>query len=200
MSFSFGIPTPLNVVMDVAINLLLHSSLLLLLGLVTAHALRRRGPVLQALIYRTTLVGVVLTAVFSTLFSQRLTPVWNIPLNGNEGMAQSSPSRPTVPRAAPPPTSPVSSRAPLLAPSTPDHDSAISTRVPLTSSGETSPHPSPAPPPMQRANQIANIEMMAVRLWMAGAGLLLAWLCLCYLRIAGVCRQSVVIRDGQTFA
>ena len=60
--------------LEMGITLLLQSTLLLLVGLLAGRLLLRQGPAIQSLVYRATLVGVLVGATLSAAHAPSIRP------------------------------------------------------------------------------------------------------------------------------
>ena len=73
------LPTLFSTLLPTLLGLLLHSTGLLLLGLLTLGLARHQSPAVQSLIGRATLAALWLT-LLAAPFASRITPVWRLPL------------------------------------------------------------------------------------------------------------------------
>src|SRR5690242_1836407 len=85
-----GLPAVCRNLLQVGIGLALQSTLLLGLGLLAGQRLRLRGPAAAALVYRTTLVSVVLSALLAMPIGGRLSPRWVVTLPASEESGSSA--------------------------------------------------------------------------------------------------------------
>src|SRR5947209_18942032 len=79
-----GLPAVCRNLLQMGIGLALQSTLLLGLRLLAGQRLRSRGPAVAALVYRTTLVSVVLSALLAMPIGGRLSPRWVVTLPSSE--------------------------------------------------------------------------------------------------------------------
>lgn len=182
--------------LQLGLSVLIQSSLLIVVGLLSARVLRRRGPALQSAIYRATLASVALTVVLSICSPGSFTPLWRIAL-------------PPAPETALGWSAGKAPEPPLrLARANPTKDasrgSAPMPRMKLSYPPPSHPLPEPATRPgrtertahLQRAGTRAGLYVAAVGLWGAVAGMLLAWLALCYFYVLRLRARSAPVREG----
>src|SRR5207249_3707279 len=149
-------------VTQMGLSLLIQSTLLLVVGLAVGRRLASRGPSLQALVYRTTLVAVVLTGLLSVLLAGALRPFWSLTLPPTDLPAAELAASHIVPPAAvlALPERPVVSPAP-----TPTREVRSHQRF-----GPVSPID------QHRVGGAARFYLGAIVLWGGGSALLLSWL------------------------
>jgi peroxiredoxin len=182
--------------LQLGLSVLIQSSLLIVVGLLSARVLRRRGPALQSAIYRATLASVALAMLLSISSPGSFTPLWRIALppapetathwstrktleppmrlsraNPTEAASRGSASAPGMKYSYPPPSRPLPEPA---------------TRLGRT--GRTA-H-------LQSAGPLAGLYLAGVGLWSAVTGMLLAWLALCYFYILRLRARSAPVREG----
>src|ERR1051326_5862855 len=177
------------------ISMAAQSTLLLAVGLLAGRAVRRRGPIWQALVYRTTLSSVIVGAICFIGLARHWQPLWRLSLPAASSPAPSTTPAPsasglklgTIPaeaaeRAGPPTFSAALSR----------HlgggSRAASVGAPASAKfrgiGGASPRPRPGESSHQqpeRPGAVAWLYLGAVGVWGTGAVTLLAWMLLCLL-------------------
>lgn len=163
---------------EVGIGVLAQSTALLLLGLLTACVLRRRGPSVQSAVYKATLLAVVLCAALSVALTGRVAALWTLRLPAPE----SAPLVYTLPE-----TLPVSS---AVAQTTP-HPIDLTT-------------PTATPPDDVIGSESANAftgegtawpYVIGVGIWAAGTIMLLAWLGFCQMHLFRLRQHAAPVRE-----
>jgi beta-lactamase regulating signal transducer with metallopeptidase domain len=196
------------------ISLAAQSTLLLAVGLMAAHVMRRRGPVCQALVYRATLTGVIAGALCFICVARQWQPLWRVSL-------------PPVSSRSAPLTDPASSGRGVLEGTAdaaggagpPAFSSALShhlgnfrrdASVQGTASdtlqgigkaprpqSATRRHAAPLP---DRPSAAAFLYLGAVGVWVTGAVALLAWMLSCLLYLHRLRRASTAVPAGELTA
>jgi beta-lactamase regulating signal transducer with metallopeptidase domain len=201
-----------EVVVLTGISLAAQSTLLLTVGLLVGCAVRRRGPVWQALVYRATLAGIIVGALCFIGLARRWQPMWRVSL--------------------PPATSgPASSSARASSASGDAEGAALAEAIagasrfaaafgrhgldesPAASPGEqasarirrvdaASPGRGPAAGPRSgqeadRPGAVAWLYLGAVGVWGTGATTLLGWMLLCLLYLQRLRRESAAVPAGE---
>jgi beta-lactamase regulating signal transducer with metallopeptidase domain len=176
-----------RIALEIGISVLIQSSLLLMVGLAAGDVLRRRGPVLQSLVFRATLAAVVLGALLSFCCAGSLPSLWSISLPAPGG-AETGPftreSRGTVPGIR----NGVSGRPAATA-----VRGAASERLRLATNPVAAAHAS-------LASTGGWLYAAAISAWGMGSFLLLAWLVFCQLHLRRLRAQSTPVHEATTVA
>ena len=182
-----------------ALQIGLHSTLLLAIGFLAIFLLRQRGAVLQALVYRVTLAAVTLSLLFTVCLSLRfesyISPPLSFSLFSSAPTEQLLRSRTVVVKTWPQ-QMPVAREPQTKIPSTPPGK----TSDPIVISSED---PTALANPTLKAvltTAVVNrVEVMAYRLWLAGVVCYFTWLLACHLSITVIRRHSREIADGEMY-
>lgn len=183
-----------------------QSGVVLLLGLLAAKMLRRRGPVAQMMVLRAALTGVAVVAGLSLVAAGRVRTAWHVELP-----QFSSPQAVVVMRASS--ANDASQNAPDI--QTNDStalsfDQATSTAIPSadapTDAESSTRLPDLTSPEAVTASvaqdvtkpraQRFGIYLIAAIIWACGSLALLSWLLFCSVRVAILRRQSAVVTSG----
>lgn len=174
----------------------LHSTLLLVVGFLAAFAVRHRGAVLRALIYRMTLVSVAFCLLWPLLgamrFDEYVTPAWSLSPFSSNSTEQLLRSGTIVAKTWQPPVAPEASIRPASAASP-----ATSSAPPVISSEDPATLATPALKELLTGTVINRLEVTAYRLWLLGAVGYFTWLLVCYLSITKLRRQGTAIEEGE---
>lgn len=167
-------------VMQAGVVVLLQSSFVLLLGLGMGAALRRRGPLAQSIVYRATLLAVMVTAACSVTVGGVSRGVWRVSLPSApvRTIALEAQTAPPVIGNEPPPRS-------VSRPPASDTNSA------------TAPDRGPRAPAAQRGvSPWDALYIAGAGLWGAGSLALLLWLGLGQCYLAHLRQRSAIVTSG----
>lgn len=176
-----------RIALEVGISVLIQSSLLLMVGLAAGAVLRRRGPVLQSLVFRATLSAVVLGALLSFCCAGSLPSLWSISLPAPGG-AETGPFSRESRGTAPGIRNGFSGRPAATA-----VRGAASERLRPATDPVAAAHASPA-------STGGWLYVAAISVWGMGSILLLAWLVFCHLHLRRLRAQSTPVQEATTVA
>jgi beta-lactamase regulating signal transducer with metallopeptidase domain len=189
---------------QIGLALLLQTTLLLVFGFVVTAFLRHQRPAIVSLIYRSLLVGVLLTSLLSIALQGRIQPLWSISQGALNDSPQSTSRIVSAASAAPGETmtssgdvsASVSSPSQFQQP--PIDTTATSPASPNTSVGLSAQDNTES---LVKAAQVP-VNTTATELygffaaaWLIGAAVHLVWLSLAFLHIARLRRTSCIIHD-----
>lgn len=210
----FALAETCRTLLQTGIGALLRSSLILLFGLAAGALARRRGPLLQSLIYKSTLAGALACALLTFGAAGRLQPLvrFGLPSAGDTREERQASSVADVRRMNTLSAFSTDSSASTASPTSlrREQDGTASvTPAPQTSVGPSNggseprslvaPYAAPpaAPAPVSR---LGLLYVAAIAIWAAGLVGLSAWTALCYAGIARLCRRCRLVTEGAAVA
>ena len=176
----------MTTLLPAALGLLLQSTALLTLGLLALWLTRRRGPAVQTLIERATLVGVALTLLAVPL-SGHVQPLWRVPVPESPAFKTEGVGVPPAPNSG---GAGLETAPPAAAPA-----------IPAGPAAELPPASSPSQPPERPvlAPRPFPLHLLYVALavgWGLGTVLLMLWLGVCQWHLTSLRRTARVLTTG----